>query len=151
MLLRSLNHVASVTRDLDAFIAFYAEVFDATAERFDGGHAFVRVGETTVLHVFERPELADATDPAPFRHGPIDHLAFEAADLDAFVTAWERLLARGSAAPDVTDFGTLVSVHFKDPDGLLHELSLWKPPDWAPPFETVPFRGPAGGGGRPRA
>jgi catechol 2,3-dioxygenase-like lactoylglutathione lyase family enzyme len=147
MLLRSLNHVAQVTRDLDALIAFHAEVFDATAERFPGDHAFVRVGETTVLHVFERPELAEAADPAPFRHGPLDHLAFEAAGLDAFVVARERLVARGAAAEDVTDFGALVSVHFRDPDGLLHELSLWKTPDWDPPFATVPFRARAGEGG----
>jgi catechol 2,3-dioxygenase-like lactoylglutathione lyase family enzyme len=148
VLLHSLNHVACVTRDLDALIAFYEEVFDATHERFPGDHAFIRIGETTVLHVFERTELAEAVDARPFHHGPIDHLAFEAADLDAFTTARERLAARGCAAEDVTDFGTLVSVHFTDPDGLLHELALWKPARWHPPFPTVPFHGPAGGGGR---
>ena len=146
MLVRSLNHVACVTRDLETLISFYEEVFDAEAERFDGSHAFVHVGDTTVLHVFERPDLAEAADPAPFRHGPIDHLAFEATDEDAFVAARERLLARGAAADRITDFGSLVSVHFRDPDGLLHELALWKTEDWSPRFATVPFRGPAGGG-----
>jgi catechol 2,3-dioxygenase-like lactoylglutathione lyase family enzyme len=146
VLVRSLNHVACVTRDLDALIAFYADVFDATAERFDPSHAFVHVGDGTVLHVFERPEVAEPADPAPFRHGPIDHLAFEATDEGAFVAARQRLVERGAAAPDVTDFGSLVSVRFEDPDGLLHELALWKTADWSPRFATVPFRGTAGGG-----
>ena len=138
MLLRTLNHVACVTRDLEALIAFYAEVFDATAERFDGSHAFIHVGDSTVLHVFERPDPAEAADPAPFRHGPIDHLAFEATDEDAFVAARERLEARGAAAEHVNDFGSLVSLHFQDPDGLLHELALWKTGDWSPRFATRP-------------
>lgn len=137
MLVRSLNHVACVTRDLEALIAFYADVFDATAERFDGSHAFIHVGEATVLHVFERPELAEAADPRPFHHGPIDHLAFEAADEDAFIAARARLEARGAAAQQVNDFGSLVSLHFRDPDGLLHELALWKAEDWSPRFATV--------------
>jgi catechol 2,3-dioxygenase-like lactoylglutathione lyase family enzyme len=130
VLVRSLNHVACVTRDLGALLAFYEDVFDATAERFDGQHAFLHLGETTVLHVFEQ---RDAAEPAPFRHDPLDRLAFEATDEDAFAAARERLVERGAA---VTDFGTLVSVRFRDPDGLLHELALWRTADWSPRFAT---------------
>jgi len=146
MLLRSLNHVAQATGDLDATLTFHEQIFDATVDRMDGGHAFIRVGHTTALHVFER-SLAGDVDTAPWRHGPLDHLAFEARDLDAFMTARRRLLARGLAAEQVTDLGPLVSVHFRDPDGLTQELSLWKTPGFDPPFPTTPFRGKPGRGG----
>jgi len=61
----------------------------------------------------------------------------------------ERLTERGCAGEAVTDFGSLVSVHFTDPDGLLLELSLWKTDPWNPAFAATPFRGRAGSGGWP--
>ena len=132
MLLRSLDHVACVTRSLETFIAFYEEVFDACAERFDGAHAVVRVGEATVLHVFERPE-----DEPGFRAGPVGSLAFETADERAFRAVRERLVRRGAARADA-DAGTLARVRFRDPDGSLHELSLWRTENWSPRFATAP-------------
>jgi catechol 2,3-dioxygenase-like lactoylglutathione lyase family enzyme len=152
MLLRSIGHIALATPDLDRLAEFYARVFGAAPEELSpsGGprHCFIRIGETTVLHVFERSDIAWSA--APWEHGPIDHFTLEAADLDAFVTLRDRLVAGGHAEETVTDFGALVSVFFTDPDGLLLELSLWKTEPWAPPFATVPFRGRAGGGAAAR-
>jgi len=146
-----IGHVAQATADLDRLTAFYRDVFGAeVSERHEGDprHCFIRIGAGTVLHAFEKPEaVRDAG--RPWGHGPIDHFTLEAADLDAFVLMRERLARRGCAAETVTDFGSLVSLHFTDPDGLLLELSLWKTDPWNPPFTAAPFRGRAGSGGSP--
>lgn len=147
-LTKGIGHVAYATTDLDRLVAFYGDVFGAdVSERHDGEprHCFVGIGAGTVLHVFEKPDAVG--DPGrPWGHGPVDHFTLEAADLDAFMVIRGRLIDRGCAGDAVTDFGSLVSVHFTDPDGLLLELSLWKTDPWNPPFAATPFRGRAGSG-----
>jgi catechol 2,3-dioxygenase-like lactoylglutathione lyase family enzyme len=143
MLLSGIGHLALATPDLERLKSFYTRVFDATVEDLGPGHAFIHIGERTALHAFERPT---EHDPAPWRHGPLDHFTLEATDLDVFIALRDRLTAEGCAQHTVTDFGPLVSVFFTDPDGLLCELSLWKCPDWNPPFETTRFARPAGTG-----
>jgi catechol 2,3-dioxygenase-like lactoylglutathione lyase family enzyme len=145
MLTRGIGHVAVATRDLGRLTAFYEDAFGATVERFGPTHAFIQIGPATVLHAFER-EDGRPTAPGPWQHGPIDHFTLEAAGLDEFEVARRRLIERGAASEEVTDFGALVSVFFTDPDGLLLELSLWKPPDFDPPFDLAPFRSEAGDG-----
>ena len=151
MLLAGVGHVALATADLDRLAAFHAEVFGATIASRGPGHAFIAVGGGVSLHVFERPELAAGApevDAGSWRHGPIDHFTLEAASLEAFATARERLLARGCTTGEVVDFGALISLFFTDPDGLLVELSLTKPAGvFAPRFPVTPFRGRAGTGG----
>ena len=151
MLLAGVGHVACATADLERLAAFHAEVFGATVSSRGPGHAFIEVGGGVALHVFERPELtagAPGVDAAAWRHGPIDHFTLEAASIDAFAAARDRLLARGCTSGEVVDFGALVSLFFTDPDGLLVELSLTKPASgFAPPFPVTPFRRRAGTGG----
>jgi catechol 2,3-dioxygenase-like lactoylglutathione lyase family enzyme len=144
MLLSGIGHLALATPDLARLTSFYTRVFGASVEDLGPGHAFIRIGPTTALHAFERPELNP--DTGPWRHGPIDHFTLEARDLDAFIAVRDRLIAEGCAQDTITDFGPLVSVFFTDPDGLLCELSLWKCPDWNPPFEATPFVRAAGAG-----
>jgi catechol 2,3-dioxygenase-like lactoylglutathione lyase family enzyme len=148
-LTKGIGHVARATADLDRLVEFYEGAFGAeVSDRHDGDprHCFVHIGHGTVLHVFEMPR-ALPNHVRPWQHGPIDHFTLEAADLDAFITIRERLRERNCADDAVTDFGSLVSVFFRDPDGLLLELSLWKTQPWDPPFEVTPFRGRAGAGG----
>ena len=134
MLLRSLGHVACLTRSLERFVAFYEDVFGADAERFDGVHAVVRMGDATVLHVFERPE----DDEPAFGAGPRGRLAFEMTDEDAFLAVRDRLVRRGAAAGPDADAGSIARLRFRDPDGAVHELSLWRTADWSPRFATAP-------------
>jgi hypothetical protein len=53
-----------------------------------------------------------------FGRGRLDHLALEAASLEAFDEIRDRLLAREATAGFVTDFGHILSLFFRDPDGL---------------------------------
>jgi catechol 2,3-dioxygenase-like lactoylglutathione lyase family enzyme len=145
-LLRGVGHVAIATEDLPRLVAFYREMFGAELVGLQPGefgprHGFLRIGATTVLHVFERPRRIKRGRREAFDHGPIDHFTLEAIDADAFVAIRDRLEAAGHEPSQVTDFGPLVSCFFHDPDDLMVELSLWKPADWDPPFPVTPFGG----------
>ena len=59
--------------------------------------------------------------------GRLDHLALEAASIDAFETARDRLVARGASDGFVTDFGPVLSLFFRDPDGLEAEVCVTNP------------------------
>ena len=134
MLLDGINHVALMTHDTDRLVAFYQEVFDAEIgahlEEFDGAIqlTFIRIGQTAELNVFqiERNTEADRQTPM-FGRGRIDHLGLQAASIDAFDQIRDRLIARGASDHFVTDFGPVLSVFFRDPDGLEGEVCAQNP------------------------
>jgi catechol 2,3-dioxygenase-like lactoylglutathione lyase family enzyme len=66
-----------------------------------------------------------------FGRGRLDHLALQAADIGAFEEIRRRLIARGAADEFVTDFGKVLSIFFRDPDGLECEVCVTNP-DWVP-------------------
>jgi catechol 2,3-dioxygenase-like lactoylglutathione lyase family enzyme len=149
---KGIGHVAVVTRDLERLCSFFADVFGATlGERSERdqelGLGFIGLGGGTTLHVFERPHgplgaIPDARALQAFTRGRIDHFSVEATDLAGFLEARDQLVARGASDGTVTDFGSLVSVFFTDPDGFMLELSVAKTEVWEPPFETQrPRRG----------
>jgi len=107
-------------------------VFDATVGQ-DGPAgpgmrlSFVNIGPHTELNVFE---LEDGTTPphAPMlARGPIDHMGLQAASIEAFDTIRDRLMERGAADDFVTDFGSVLSLFFRDPDGLEGEVCVPNP------------------------
>ena len=125
-----INHLAVLTRDLDAFIGFYTVVFDA-AVIFDIDedglrHAAVDLGCGASLHAFAVPENPHAAGRGDiFDRGHLDHLALNVSGQDAWDEATRRLVARGASDGVVTDFGVLKSICFRDPDGLEVEVALW--------------------------
>ncbi|GEM_PF-5542115 len=60
-LVEGIHHLTFLTADLDRLIDFYKRVFDAavTLDLTEGPirHAFIKVGDTTVLHPFEIPNV----------------------------------------------------------------------------------------------
>lgn len=133
MLLDGVNHVAILTDDTHRLHEFYREVFDATVSH-DGpvGEgmrlSFVDVGPNTELNVFEIAGNDQATRDAPmFGRGRIDHLGLQAASLEAFDVIRDRLVARGASDGFVTDFGPVLSLFFRDPDGLEAEVCVPNP------------------------
>jgi len=134
MLLNGVNHVALLTHDTDRRVAFYRQVFDAEIgahlEEFDGAVqlTFIRIGPTAELNVFQIEGNAEAGRQAPmFGRGRIDHLGLHAASLAAFGQIRDRLIARGASDRFVTDFGPVLSVFFRDPDGLEGEVCIQNP------------------------
>src|SRR5680860_870188 len=115
--------------------AFYKEVFDAAVTTFphapDGPDvrlSFVEVGPFSELNVFQVEGNTEADRQTPmFGRGRIDHLALHAESLDAFETIRDRLIARGASDGFVTDFGPILSLFFRDPDGLECEVCVENP------------------------
>ncbi len=133
MLLNGVNHVAIITNDMARLHAFYREVFDAPVsaavpEREGVTLSFVDIGPTARLNVFEIADNHEADHQTPmFGRGRIDHLGLEADSVAAFDVIRDRLIERGSTDGFVTDFGEILSLFFRDPDGLEGEVCVQNP------------------------
>jgi catechol 2,3-dioxygenase-like lactoylglutathione lyase family enzyme len=132
MLLGGINHVAVLTADTERFLEFYGDVFEVTHEVLQDRDGFkltlVWVGPNAELNVFELGGNTEHTRQVPmFGRGRLDHLALEAASIDTFDVIRERLLAREATDGFVTDFGHILSLFFRDPDGLEAEVCVQNP------------------------
>jgi catechol 2,3-dioxygenase-like lactoylglutathione lyase family enzyme len=135
MLLNGLNHVAILTNDTERLHAFYQEVFDAPVLR-DGPEtnnpdlrlSIIHIGPFSELNVFQITGNREAEHQTPmFGRGRIDHLALQAGSIEAFDAIRGRLIQRGASDGFVTDFGPILSVFFRDPDGLECEVCVENP------------------------
>jgi catechol 2,3-dioxygenase-like lactoylglutathione lyase family enzyme len=153
VLLSGINHVAVLTGDTERFLDFYGSVFDATHEVLQDLDGFrltlVWVGPTAELNVFELEGNGEHARQVPmFGRGRLDHLALEAASIEAFDEIRERLLARDATDGFVTDFGHILSLFFRDPDGLEAEVCVQNPDARPgvhnPPGTPAPRYHPAG-------
>ena len=144
---RGFHHVALVTPDLDATIAFYRDVLGMHVgeTRHGGGviparHCFVRPGEdaaTWGLHFFEHPQAEIARDPAGLRGGgfipgALQHVAFALPDAAAAGRLRARLEAHGVAATPTGSIGSIQNMLFHDPHGLLLEATWPRSADERP-------------------
>ena len=136
MLLKGLNHVAVLTNDADRLNAFYMDVFDAEVvhdgSEFPEGKgprlSIIKIGEWAELNVFQIEGNHEADRQTPmFGRGRLDHLAVQAASLGDFEEIRRRLMGRGAADDFVTDFGPMLSLFFRDPDGLECEVCVENP------------------------
>ncbi len=136
MLLKGLNHVATLTNDSERLHEFYRQVFDAEILR-DGSEfpdgsgprlSIIKIGPWSELNVFQIEGNTEADRQTPmFGRGRLDHLALQAESLEAFETIRDRLMAVGAADDFVTDFGSMLSLFFRDPDGLECEVCVENP------------------------
>ena len=133
MLLDGVNHVAIITNDTERFHAFYRDVFDAVVSRDIEEQpgvrlTFVDIGIGREINLFEVEGNSEADRQTPFfGRGRIDHLGLQAASLEAFNTIRDRLIAKGATDGFVTDFGPILSLFFRDPDGLEAEVCVANP------------------------
>ena len=135
-----MNHVATVTQDLDRLVDFYARVFEAKCIfdeeipfmplRSGGGaarHAFIAVGGPTFLHAWQ----VDGVDPGSFEgeifeRGRVDHFALATKSYGDFERLRQKLIEEGATTGEVNDFGVMLSFSFQDPDGLWSEVTWLK-------------------------
>jgi len=123
--------VATMTPDLDRYVAFYhdifgAEVVNVTEARADHPRmAVVDMGGKSALNVFEVPADAIVGERTKMGgRGPIDHYALSVDSEEALLELRDRLVAVGASPGEVTRFGpALLSVFFRDPDGAELEVA----------------------------
>jgi len=136
VLLKGLNHVAVITNDASRLNDFYRQVFEAEILR-DGSEfpegegprlSIIKIGDWAELNVFQIEGNSEADRQTPmFGRGRLDHLALQAASIGDFEEIRDRLMARGAADDFVTDFGPMLSIFFRDPDGLECEVCVENP------------------------
>ena len=128
----------STRSDRDVFEANVVSDVDATGGEEGLRLSFIDIGDGTVLNVFEIEGNTEADRQVPmFGRGRIDHIGLRAKDFDAFEEIRRRLMARGAADDFVTDFGSDLSLFFRDPDGLEGEV-LVDNPDALPGQQNPP-------------
>ncbi len=136
MLLDGFNHVATLTNDSERLHAFYVEVFEATVITDIPGPpdsagvrlSIIEIGPHAELNVFQVDGSSEADRQVPmFGRGRLDHMAVQAASLEAFDIIRARLRACGAADDFVSDFGPVLSIFFRDPDGLECEVCVANP------------------------
>jgi catechol 2,3-dioxygenase-like lactoylglutathione lyase family enzyme len=132
MLLDGFNHVALLTGSTERFVRFYSEVFGAealgTQDAPMGRLSFVRIGPHTEFNLFELEGNTEAERQTPmFGRGRLDHFGLQAASIENFEEIRQRLRDRGAADDFVTDFGPVLSMFFRDPDGLECEVCVANP------------------------
>jgi catechol 2,3-dioxygenase-like lactoylglutathione lyase family enzyme len=128
---RGFNHVATMTADLERYLAFYKDIFGAEVLSIMdavGEHprmAIVNMGGDGALNVFEVPPDSIVGDRAKMGgRGPIDHYAFAVDSEKTLLEIRDRLVAVGASPGEVTKFGpALHSVFFRDPDGAELEVA----------------------------
>ncbi len=135
-LLAGINHVAFISGDIDGLKDFYARIFDAECvldevlprgpKGENNRHAFIAVGSSCVLHPFEFKGDRWLERMPIFDRGRMDHIALQAASKEAFDQIRQRLIDEGASDGTITDFGHVVSVFFRDPDGMEAEVAYWK-------------------------
>ncbi len=121
--LDGVNHIAILTSDMDRFIRFYQEAFDATVvhdNRNHGGHAGERmvimaIGGQSAFNVFEVPGNTQAHVQTPmFGRGRLDHFGLNARSRETFEHVRTRLMHLGASDGTITDFGAALSVFSGD-------------------------------------
>jgi catechol 2,3-dioxygenase-like lactoylglutathione lyase family enzyme len=133
MALAGIHHLTTLTADMDRLIDFYERLFDAevTLDVEEEGlrHAFIDIGQGTLLHPFELSGVDVPQCYIPmFKRGRMDHFGLSAATEEEFWEMRERVMQQGAGDGLVSDMGPFLSFAFIDPDGVGHEV-MWTKPD----------------------
>lgn len=132
MLLDGINHVALISSDARRMGNFYRDVFDAQVgptRNHGPGETMtnIRIGPGTELNVFVIDGNTEAHRQTPmWGRGRIDHLGLSASSRTAFETIRTRLIEYGAGDGRINDFGSVLSMFFRDPDGLEGEVLIPK-------------------------
>jgi len=127
------NHVATLTADLDRFVAWYGDVFGAEVTfsmEAEGDHPrmmIVDLGGGAALNVFEVPEETILGERRRLGgRGAIDHFGIAVPDRATLEQVQARLEAAGADIGEIQNLGgDTWSLFFRDVDGM--ELEVCAP------------------------
>ena len=129
---QGVHHITLVGADRQTSIAFWEGVLgmpfvfeqpnlDVASE----SHLYFDPGDGRLITIFtDETRKPDAT-PTPRDQGSVHHIAFSVSRV-TFLQAVDRLDERGIAHSGVKDRGFMDSIYFRDPLGLLIELSSYR-------------------------
>ncbi|MGF7235010.1 MAG: VOC family protein [Frankia sp.] len=124
-----LNHVATVTADVDTIVRFYTDAFEATvtfemAARADHPRLVILdLGGGAALNVVEAPAEDIVGDRRrPGGRGPIDHFGLAVDSLTTLEATRDRLRELGADIGEIHRLGSEWSLFFRDPDGMELEV-----------------------------
>lgn len=121
-----INHVATLTTDMDRAIRFYEQAFEATVVHEvpkTDDHPWMKIvdiGGGAALNVFEVPAEDIIGERSRQGHrGAIDHFAFAVASRAELEAMVDRLREAGALeVGEVQQLGPELSLFFRDPDGM---------------------------------
>ena len=132
MELRGINHLALVAKDMDATVRFYTQVLNMRLVRAgrndddpDSRHYFFDMGGGNLLAFFDFPGLEGK---GVLGIGSMHHLSFTVGSLEELMEARERLISQGVHVSGLVDHDFIKSIYFRDPNGILLEISAYTRP-----------------------
>jgi len=148
MNIQGINHLALMSRDLDATVRFYVDIIGLPlvkayqtgdvpkwehngAVLHDGGnliaprHYFVDLGDGSLLAFFDPGQGATLPEDFVSIPGAFHHLSLNVADEEALLAARAELKGRGIPVSGVVDHEFCKSIYLRDPDGRNLELSYF--------------------------
>lgn len=130
-----INHIATLTTDMDLTVGFYEQAFGATvtfemAKTDD--HPWMKIidiGGGASLNVFEvSPEEIIGQRERQGGRGAIDHFAFAVDSRETLESVRDGLVAAGAVeVGQIQQLGSELSLFFRDPDGM--DLEVCCPAD----------------------
>jgi catechol 2,3-dioxygenase-like lactoylglutathione lyase family enzyme len=154
---RGFNHLAILTTDLPRLVASYCDVFagdavDVPPQPGARRASAIRFGTHAALVVLEVDDHEHADGHGePLRRGHLDHVGFDVPTAAALEEIRERLVDRGASDGHIHDYGSLVTVHFTDPDGMSSEICWLRDPELRDLHPPVAVNGPLAAPTRERA
>ncbi len=127
-----LNHIATLTTNLDRFASWYGRVFDATVTfemEAEGDHprmTILNLGGDSALNVFEVSAESLIGDRRRIGgRGAIDHFGLAVPDRATLEQVQGRLTDVGADTGEIQQLGDCWSLFFRDVDGM--ELEVCAP------------------------
>jgi catechol 2,3-dioxygenase-like lactoylglutathione lyase family enzyme len=124
-----LNHVATLTTDLDRLARFYAEAFEGEvvfSMEAEGDHPrmfIIDLGAGAALNAFEvGPDAIIGERRRIGGRGGIDHFALAVDSLATLEAVKDRIVDAGGEVGDVQRLGPEWSLFFRDIDGMELEV-----------------------------
>lgn len=138
-----LSHVAYITQDTSATVAFYSELLGmefvaavmddsipSTGDPVPYFHSFFRMSDGSTIAFFEAPELPAAASVTHPAYEVFQHLALQVSSRE-IVDGWhEWLVGNGVEVLGPVDHKIIYSIYFHDPNGVRLELTAVLDPTW---------------------